>query len=189
MSQSALVTGKKPFVCRKARDQVVTTATVHVGVDPGLSGALAFYDALLGDLNVVDMPTVWVSRNGKKRRKIDAVELGLTIDRYTRGRPVSAYIEQVGAMPGQGVTSMFSFGRAVGVIDGEFGYAGIIPTEVTPRVWQRELGLAPGAEKAAHRALAQKLFPKHANLFARNKDDGRADAALILHYGLNQQEQ
>jgi crossover junction endodeoxyribonuclease RuvC len=165
----------------------VVTATVYVGVDPGLSGALAFYDELSGEFNVVDMPTKWTVRNGKKRRRVDAVELGLVLDKYTRGRPVSAYIEQVGAMPGQGVTSMFSFGRAVGVVEGEFGYAGVTPIEVPPRVWQKAVGLDPKAGKGIARQRAAALYPEHASAFARIKDDGRADAALVLHYGLNQE--
>jgi crossover junction endodeoxyribonuclease RuvC len=168
-------------------DFSVISAAVHVGVDPGLSGALAFYDEISGDFNVVDMPTKWTVRNGKRRRRIDAVELGLVIDKHTAGRPVSAYIEQVGAMPGQGVTSMFSFGRAVGVVEGEFGYAGITPTEVPPRVWQKAVGLDPKSGKGVARQRAAALYPNHAGKFARNKDDGRADAALILHYGLNQE--
>lgn len=89
-------------------------------------------------------------------------------------------------MPGQGVTSMFSFGRAVGAIDGELGALGITPEpEVPPRVWQRAMGLPTGKDKKPHRDKAQEVWPEQAHLFERNKDDGRADAALILRYGLD----
>jgi crossover junction endodeoxyribonuclease RuvC len=171
-------------------DQLVTPAFVHVGVDPGLNGALAFYDALTGEFYVVDMPTLSVVRNGKKRRKIDGPALAAVIDLYTNGRSAKIWFEQVGAMPGQGVTSMFSFGRATGVVEGEFYGQGFdIEPEIPPRVWQRALGLDAKGDKSVHRKLAQKLYPKHAHLFERQKDDGRADAALILHYGRTQEQQ
>jgi crossover junction endodeoxyribonuclease RuvC len=160
-----------------------TNAAVLVGVDPGLSGAVAFFDELNHTFLVVDMPTKTLVRNGKARRKIDAVKLGRALEASTQGRDVRAYVEQVGAMPGQGVTSMFTFGRAAGVVDGELGYMGVDPVYVPPRVWQARLGLLPGSDKESHRVLAATLYPDHAKMFSRVKDDGRADAALILHYG------
>lgn len=159
---------------------------VYVGIDPGLSGAVAFYDALKEAFHVIDMPTRWITRNGKRRRQIDCVELGSLLDLYTAGRDVRAFVEQVNAMPGQGVTSMFSFGRAAGVVDGELGAMGVDPVYVLPRVWQTRAGLAPKAGKDSHRTLAAKVWPKYKALFSRAKDDGRADAALILRYGLSE---
>jgi crossover junction endodeoxyribonuclease RuvC len=172
-------------VCVSIRDRTVTTA-VFVGIDPGLSGAVAFYDPLKSSFHVVDMPTKWVSRNGKRRRQIDCVELGTVLDLYTSGRDVRAFVEQVNAMPGQGVISMFSFGRAAGVVDGELGAMGVDPVYVLPRVWQARAGLAPKCGKDEHRALAKRVWPKHWKSFERAKDDGRADAALILRYGLSE---
>lgn len=169
-------------------DIPVTVASVVVGVDPGLSGALAFYDTVTGDFHVLDMPTRWITRNGKRRRQIDCVKLGTLLDTYTAGRDVRAYVEQVGAMPGQGVTSMFSFGRACGVIDGGLGAMGVDPVYVIPRTWQKAVQLDKGAGKGIARQRAAAMWPAHAAQFARNKDDGRADASLILVYGLQQQE-
>jgi crossover junction endodeoxyribonuclease RuvC len=110
------------------------------------------------------------------------------LDLYTAGRNVYAYVEQVNAMPGQGVTSMFSFGRAAGVIDGELGAMGVDPVYVVPRVWQNAVGLPPKSDKDAHRMLAMKRWPFSDHRFTRAKDDGRADASLILAYGMQHQE-
>lgn len=164
----------------------VIAGGVYAGVDPGLSGAVAFYNATSGEFNAFDTPTRWLTRNGKRRRQIDCVALGTLLDVYTAGQDVHAFVELVNAMPGQGVTSMFSFGRAAGVIDGELGAMGVDPIYVPPRSWQKALGIPVGAGKDAHRALAAKRWPSHAHLFARKKDDGLADASLILAYGLLQ---
>lgn len=169
-------------------DRPVTTASVFVGVDPGLSGALAFYCTVSGEFSVHDMPTRWITRNGKRRRQIDCVALGTLLDVHTAGRDVRAYVEQVGAMPGQGVTSMFSFGRACGVVDGQLGAMGVDPVYVTPQTWQKAVRLPPKSDKSFHRLTAGVRWPQHTAMFARNKDDGRADASLILAYGMQQQE-
>jgi crossover junction endodeoxyribonuclease RuvC len=167
-------------------DRSARASSVFLGIDPGLSGALAFFDPIKRELHVLDMPTKWITRNGKRRRQIDAVELGRALDLYTGGRDVRAYVEQVNAMPGQGVTSMFSFGRAAGVVDGELGFMGVDPVYVLPRVWQARAGIPPRADKGSHRDAAKRVWPRYWKLFERAKDDGRADAALILRYGLSE---
>jgi crossover junction endodeoxyribonuclease RuvC len=86
-------------------------------------------------------------------------------------------IERVGAMPGQGVTSMFNFGYGAGVIEGICAALFIPYFHVLPQTWKRQMGI--GADKTACREMAQKLWPGAADRFKRVKDDGRADAALL----------
>ena len=149
-----------------------------VGIDPGLNGAIALYDAVENTFEVHDMPVVEVIRGGKRKREVVAALVADII----AGRAIAeAYLERVGAMPGQGVTSMFSLGRSVGIIEGVLGAYEIPVTIVPPKTWQKALDVRDGKDGARERAMA--LFPKHADLFKRKKDDGRADATLIAFYG------
>ena len=146
---------------------------IVMAIDPGLSGALAVFD---GDdlIAVVDMPTHELTRNGKAKRQIAAADLAGI---FTQHDPRHVIVEKVSAMPGQGVTSMFSFGRSLGVIEGIVAAYDIPVTYVTPGVWTK--GIGRGAGKDASRARACELYPSHQKSFARVKDDGRADAVLI----------
>jgi len=146
---------------------------IVMSIDPGLSGALAvFIDDVL--IDVVDMPTHELSRNGKAKRQIAAADLAGI---FTQHDPRHVIVEKVSAMPGQGVTSMFSFGRSLGIIEGIIAAYNIPVTYVTPGVWTK--GIGRGAGKDASRARACELYPAHQKQFARVKDDGRADAVLI----------
>jgi crossover junction endodeoxyribonuclease RuvC len=89
-------------------------------------------------------------------------------------------VEKVGAMPGQGVSSMFNFGRSAGIIEGVVAALRMPSTYVTPAAWTKAVGRAAG--KDASRMRAMELFPTRADLFKRAKDDGRADAALIAYW-------
>ena len=154
---------------------------IILGVDPGLSGALAFL-GVDGQLEVFDMPVHQLKRGGKNKREIDRYELARLVD--AQGSIAHAFIEQVGAMPGQGVTSMFQFGRPTGIVEGIIA-ANLIPTDhVQPRVWRKAMGVRAG--KDASRARASALMPRHAGLWTRIKDDGRAEAALIALFGQTQ---
>jgi len=146
---------------------------IVMAIDPGLSGALAvFIDDVL--IDVVDMPTHELSRNGKAKRQIAAADLAGI---FTQHDPRHVIVEKVSAMPGQGVTSMFSFGRSLGIIEGIIAAYNIPVTYVTPGVWTK--GIGRGAGKDASRARACELYPAHQKQFARVKDDGRADAGRI----------
>jgi len=146
---------------------------IVMSIDPGLSGALAvFIDDVL--IDVVDMPTHELTRNGKAKRQIAASELAGI---FTQHHPGHVIVEKVSAMPGQGVTSMFSFGRSLGIVEGIIAAYNIPVTYVTPGVWTK--GIGRGAGKDASRARACELYPSHQKSFARVKDDGRADAVLI----------
>lgn len=148
-----------------------------LGVDPGLHGALAFFDPDLGLLIIKDMPTVEVVRNGKKKNEISPQMLAALL----REHEVSAAcLERVGAMPGQGVSSMWSFGRSQGLIEGALAMNNTPVTLVPPQTWRKAVKTREG--KDGSRLRAAELFPRDAAFFARKKDDGRADAALIAWY-------
>jgi len=85
-------------------------------------------------------------------------------------------------MAGQGVTSVFSFGRSLGAIEGVIAARSIKATLITPQTWQKAMGVTGGKDGA--RARAMELFPWNIDYFKLKKHDGRADAALIACWGL-----
>jgi len=149
-----------------------------IGIDCGLNGALALI--VDGELvKVEDMPTVTLTRNGKNKRQVSVPEL---VDIIKQFDPNEAYVEKVFAMAGQGVTSVFSFGRSLGVVEGVLTTMKIKTTLITPQTWQKRMAVTGG--KDGSRARAMDLFPEQAQMFKRVKDDGRADAALIAAFGV-----
>lgn len=148
-----------------------------LSIDPGLSGAIA---ALTDDgdlIAVVDMPTVEIERGGRMKRQVSGAGLAMLITSMTRHEATTAIVEAVGAMPGQGVTSVFSFGRSFGVVEGVLAGLQIPTVYAQPATWPRALKLGKG--KGERRDLAMRTWPGKAEWFARVMDDGRADAALI----------
>jgi crossover junction endodeoxyribonuclease RuvC len=150
-----------------------------IGIDPGLSGAVAILDVELGALVVEDMPTFSLVRNSKTKREVNAVELARIVD---AAQADYAVVEAVSSMPGQGVSSVFAFGKGYGVVLGVVGANYLKLVSPSPALWKRVLGLS-GKGKDASRAMATNLFPHHAGIFARVKDDGRAEATLLAVYG------
>ena len=147
-----------------------------VGIDPGLSGAIAhMYD---GVIITADMPIFEVIKAKKKQREVDTVQLATIIANFN---PAMIVLEKVHAMPGQGVTSMFNFGRAFGAVEGVVGALRIPITHVTPQRWKSALRLS--SDKGESRRRATQLFPASADQWTRVKDDGRAEAALLAWYG------
>ena len=149
-----------------------------IGIDPGLSGAIAILSP--ESLKIFDMPTMTVERNGKAKRQVSASELAEMLYLYS-GRDCHVYCERVSAMAGQGVTSVFSFGRSFGMIEGILAAFKMPVTFVPPATWVKAVGRGQG--KDASRARAMELFPSDQDQFKRVKDDGRADAALIAYWG------
>jgi crossover junction endodeoxyribonuclease RuvC len=149
-----------------------------IGIDPGLSGAIAIIST--ESLKIFDMPTMTVERNGKAKRQVSASELAEMLYLYS-GRDCHVYVEKVSAMAGQGVTSVFSFGRSFGMIEGILAAFKLPVTYVAPATWVKAVGRGQG--KDASRARAMELFPSDQDQFKRVKDDGRADAALIAYWG------
>jgi crossover junction endodeoxyribonuclease RuvC len=152
---------------------------VYLGIDPGLSGALAVLDKDGEIIDIFDMPTLEVISGTSKKQRVNphgiVSELGLFKD-----VSIQAIIEQVNAMPGQGVTSMFSFGRSLGILEGVLAGIQIPYTLVTPAVWKRKMQV--NSSKDGARELAMRTWPSKADLFKRKKDDGRAEAALLALY-------
>jgi crossover junction endodeoxyribonuclease RuvC len=149
-----------------------------ISIDPGVSGAIAVLRDDGDLIDVIDMPTSAKTRG--KGNEVNAVLLGdyLRSVILNSGEIVRVAIEAVGAMPGQGVTSMFGFGRSLGVVEG-VAAAFSLPVEyVTPQRWKKLHGLT-GKDKDASRTLVLQKYPNHSDLFSRKKDNGRADAVLI----------
>jgi len=141
------------------------------GIDPGLSGAIAFYFPSHPErVAVEDMPLA----DGE-------VSTPLLAEMIVSFQPSLAVIERVSAMPGQGVVSMFNFGRAYGDVRGCIGALAIPIQYVTPGKWKKHYQL--GADKEECRGRALQLFPSCAEHFKRKKDHGRGEAALIAKYG------
>ena len=152
-----------------------------IGIDPGISGAIAIFEH--GKLDcVVDMPTLKIASGKTMKSHISAVTLVEILKGWYPRNEAHVVIEKVGAMPGQGVTSMFNFGRSAGIIEGVVAAMHFPSTYVTPATWTKAVGRAAG--KDASRMRAMELFPTRAELFKRAKDDGRADAALIAYWYL-----
>jgi len=153
---------------------------ILLGVDPGLLGALAFMEAGSGSLSAVyDVPTLSLSRGGKNKREIDVHQLSQIIASHL---PVGhAFVEQVGAMPGQGVSSVFAFGKSYGIVIGILATLAVPMTFVSPVKWKKALGVT--AAKDSSRARASQLLPDAAHQWRRVKDADRAEAALIAVWG------
>jgi len=154
--------------------------TVYIGIDPGLNGAVAFFFPEQGHLSVLDMPTFEVKRNNKLKREINIPYLASFIDEAIIGPDCKAVLERVGAMPGQGVSSVFSFGRSTGIVEGVLAALRVPVSIVTPQTWQKAAGVRGG--KDGSRLRASELFPNFAGLFALKKHDGRADAACMAWF-------
>lgn len=150
-----------------------------LGIDPGAHGAIALLDDGGAVVALHDMPTIEVVSGSKKRTRVSFQVLANVVRKSVADRAV---IERVGSMPGQGVASSFAFGYAAGGIEGVFAALNIPIELVSPVTWKRELRLP--ADKGMARQVATRLWPAHAASFARVRDDGRAEAALIAHWWL-----
>ena len=150
-----------------------------ISIDPGLTGAAAIFDSHNDLFDVFDMPIS--AKTSGKGNQINAVLLAKEIGDYAIHGDI---IERVGAMPGQGVTSMFGFGRTLGVIEGILAGRNIPVEWITPQKWKKQMGLI-GKDKDAARTLVIEKYPSMADTFKRKKDIGRADAVLIGLAGSN----
>jgi crossover junction endodeoxyribonuclease RuvC len=172
-----------PRIVSPSHNQGGTAASV-IAIDIGVRGAVAFLTAKGELITVFDM---LVLNDGPAGRR--AVNGPLLAEIVFKSHAIKAFIELVGARPGEGAVGAFAFGRSRGVIEGVLGAAGIPAQHIAPAAWKRAVGIKPGREgaKDAARAEAIRRWPSHAALFARVKDDGRAEAALIGIAGLLRQ--
>lgn len=149
-----------------------------LGIDIGVAGALALVTPSGKLLEIADMP---VLRDGPKNRA--TVNAPLLAEIVYRWHAAEAFVEHVSARPGEGAVGAFAFGRSRGVIEGVLAACGVPARFIAPASWKRIVGLTM-ASKDASRSEAIRRWPGHAALFARVKDDGRAEAALIAIAGL-----
>lgn len=161
---------------------------IVLGVDPGIDGAVAYF--VNGDLNLIeDVPSLQVRLRGNATRRVNgpllARMLRVRLDMLQAAQGplgVSAYVELVHALPKQGVSSAFTFGRTTGEILGVLAGLGVPITEVTPQTWKKHIGLR-GSDKDASRQAALSRWPQKSGYWTRVKDHNRADAALIGQFG------
>lgn len=147
------------------------------GIDPGFTGAIALYwPDDTGKIEVHDMP---VMKNPKGKTIINPHGVLDILANEGSGKSL-AVIEQVGAMRGQGVSSMFRFGQGLGVVEACAAASKLPLQYVTPAKWKKHFGLT--RDKGVSRGLAMQRLPDYASEFSRAKDDGRAEAVLIALY-------
>ena len=163
--------------------QIAASNQAFIGIDPGKSGAIAVFRPRVGRLDIFDMPTLEITRNGKTKHELSPIMLANQLSDFQHLQPIPKVImERVGAMPGQGVTSAFNFGFTTGCIHGIIAACGIEIRTVSPQVWKRKYGLI-GQNKDASRGEASRRFPEFTHLWSLKKHDGRAEAALLALYG------
>jgi crossover junction endodeoxyribonuclease RuvC len=152
---------------------------IIIGIDPGISGAISILENKK-ILEVYDTPTMI---DGKKNKKqINSAQVTNIIkERIKDGKEVIVVVEQVNAMPGQGVTSMFNFGQSFGVIKGICAALGLPIYFVRPSKWKKHFNLIK-TNKDASRTKVIEAYPEISSKLHRKKDSNRADAILIALY-------
>lgn len=155
------------------------------GLDPGAFGAIAILDKDSRELVVIDMPTLKVKRGPRVVNQVDAHMLADALRPHVTGNE-KALLEKTWAMPGQGVSSTYAFGRAGGIVEGVLAGLSVSFELIPPATWIKSMRTFGG--KDGSRQRAQELFPDYAHLFARKKDDGRAEAALIACYAAERED-
>ena len=155
-----------------------------IGIDPGISGAICFFQN--GEItDVIDMPSM---ADGKKnKRQINSQQVFNEVSERIINIPkkeIIVVIEQVSAMPGQGVTSMFNFGQSFGVLKGICSAMQLSMYFVRPAKWKKYFGLIK-TEKDASRTKAIEIFPYISSQLSRKKDSNKADAILIASFFYN----
>ena len=152
-----------------------------IAIDPGISGSLCFFeDGKIIDL--IEMPNMAEGKKNKKQVNGAQIynEILLKIKNYEK-KDIKVVIEQVSAMPGQGVTSMFNFGQSFGVLKGICSAMQLPMYFVRPVKWKRYFNLI-NSEKDASRTKAIQIFPYISEKLSRKKDANKADAILIASF-------
>ena len=152
-----------------------------IGIDPGISGSICFFDD--GHIiDVIDMPTMI---DGKKNKKqVNGSQIFNEISKRVQKKEkqnIRVIIEQVSAMPGQGVTSMFNFGQSFGILKGICSAMQLPMYFVRPTKWKKYFNLI-NSEKDASRTRAIEIFPYFSPQLSKKKDSNKADAILIASF-------
>ncbi len=150
-----------------------------IGIDPGLSGAIA----VLENNKVIDMFDMPVMSEGKKnKRQLNSAFLvNLIKENINNNEEVAVIVEQVNAMPGQGVTSMFNFGQTFGAIKGVCAALELPIFFVRPSKWKKHFELI-NSSKDSSRTKVIEMYPKLSNQLSKKKDVNKSDAILIARY-------
>ena len=150
-----------------------------IGIDPGLSGALAILD----NSNVIDVIDLPVMAEGKKnKRQLNSAHLSqYMVKNIVNIEDTVVVVEQVNAMPGQGVTSMFNFGQTFGAIKGIAATLKIPIFFVRPSKWKKHFELIK-TSKDASRTKAIEMYPSLADQLSKKKDVNKSDAILIARF-------
>ena len=150
-----------------------------IGIDPGLNGAIA----VLQDNKVKEIFDVPVMPEGKKnKRQLNSAQLvKLLKDIISDNEEVVVVVENVSAMPGQGVTSMFNFGQTFGAIKGICAALGLPIFFVRPAKWKKHFDLI-NSSKDASRTKAIEMYPSLSDQLSKKKDVNKSDAILIARF-------
>ena len=152
-----------------------------IGIDPGISGAICFFeDGKI--IDVIEMPTM--AEGKKNKRQVNGSQIYNEISKRIikiEKQDIRVVIEQVSAMPGQGVTSMFNFGQSFGILKGICSAMKLPMYFVRPAKWKKYFGLI-NSEKDASRTRAIEMFPYFSSQLSKKKDSNKADAILIASF-------
>ena len=152
-----------------------------IGIDPGISGAICFFEN--GEVReIIEMPTMADGKKNKKQINGTQIynEILTRIKKFSK-KDIFVVIEQVSAMPGQGVTSMFNFGQSFGVIKGICSAMQLSTHFIRPVKWKKYFGLIK-SEKDASRTKVIEIFPYISSNLSKKKDANKADAILIASF-------
>ena len=152
-----------------------------IGIDPGITGSICFFeDGKI--IDVVEMPNM--AEGKKNKRQVNGAQIYHEISKRIKNlekKDIKVVIEQVAAMPGQGVTSMFNFGQSFGVLKGICAAMQIPMYFVRPAKWKKYFNLI-NSEKDASRTKAIQIFPYISGQLSKKKDANKADAILIASF-------
>ena len=150
-----------------------------IGIDPGLSGAVAILD----NLKIFDLFDMPIMAEGKKNKnQLNSAQLVKIIRSHILiNDDTFVIVEQVSAMPGQGVTSMFNFGQTFGAIKGICASLNLPIFYVRPNKWKKHFELI-NASKDASRTKVIEMYPSISDRLRKKKDVNKADAILIARF-------
>ena len=150
-----------------------------IGIDPGLSGTIA----ILENNKVVGIYDMPVMAEGKKnKRQLNSAQLvNIIKDNINTKEEITVVVEQVNAMPGQGVTSMFNFGQTFGAIKGVCAALNLSIFFVRPSKWKKHFELI-NSSKDSSRTKVIEMYPSLSRQLSKKKDVNKSDAILIARF-------
>ena len=159
-----------------------------IGIDPGISGSICFFE----DGKIIEVVEMPVMIEGKKNKKqVNGAQIYNEFLKRINNKDdeIRVVIEQVSAMPGQGVTSMFNFGQSYGILKGICSAMQLPMFFVRPAKWKKYFNLI-NSQKDASRTRAIEIFPYFSTQLSKKKDSNKADAILIasFYYETHQKE-